>query len=234
MTPLVRVRNLHYSYDNGTQALRGVDFELYPGESVALLGANGSGKTTFVLHLNGLLTGQGDVEVAGLPVNATHLQQIRRKVGMVFQDADEQLFMPTVLEDVAYGPANLGLPPEEAVHRALHALEAVGLKHLEKRAPYQLSAGEKRRAAIAGVLAMAPEILVLDEPTTYLDPPAQRELIRLLAALPQAKIIVTHDASFALAAAHRAVFFQQGIIAAAGPVPEILHRFRWTVTQHSE
>ncbi|HBY59599.1 MAG TPA: cobalt ABC transporter ATP-binding protein, partial [Solibacterales bacterium] len=221
------------TYENGAQALHGVDFDLLEGESVALLGANGSGKTTFVLHLNGLLNGQGSIEIAGMPITPDNLPAIRRKVGMVFQDADEQLFMPTLLEDVAYGPANLGFPPEEAVHKAIHALESVGLSGLERRAPYQLSAGEKRRAAIAGVLAMEPEILILDEPTTYLDPPAQRELIQLLSQLPQAKVIVTHDASFALATARRAVFFRNGTIGGTGPVDEILTRFDWTLQPRS-
>jgi cobalt/nickel transport system ATP-binding protein len=225
--PLIEVRNLAYRYDDGTQALAGVDFDLYPGETVAFFGANGSGKTTFVLHLNGLLRGAGRVRVAGLEVNKANLPAIRQKVGLVFQDADDQLFMPSVLEDVAFGPLNLGLPPEVAEQRALRALEEVNMAHAAGKAPYHLSAGEKKRVSIAGTLAMNPEILVLDEPTTYLDPPGRRGLTALLARLPQAKIVVTHDVGFALELATRAVFFEKGRIAAEGGPQEIVERFQW-------
>jgi energy-coupling factor transporter ATP-binding protein EcfA2 len=227
MPPLIRVRDLHYRYDDGTQALRGVDFELEPGETVALLGANGSGKTTFALHLNGLLSGEGTVEVCGMIVNAANVAEIRSKIGLVFQDSESQLFMPTVLEDVAFGPLNHGLGPEKAVERALSALEAVGMSGAAGKAPYHLSAGEKKRVAIAGILAVDPEILILDEPTTFLDPPAQRGLAQLLAGLPQAKILITHDIPFAQAACTRAVFFRNGTIAAQGAVGELARRFDW-------
>src|ERR1700692_4085260 len=156
------------------------------------------------------------------------LAAVRSKVGMVFQDADEQLFMPTVLEDVAFGPLNLGLPPAEAVARAKTVLAQVGMAHALERPPYHLSAGEKRRVAIAGVLAMEPEILVLDEPTTFLDPPAQRNLLNLLRNLPQAKIIVTHNPRFASALASRAVFFEKGRLVAEGTVEEIVQRYDWS------
>lgn len=155
------------------------------------------------------------------------LSRIRAKVGLVFQDSDEQLFMPTVLEDVAFGPANLGLVPEEAAARAKAMLEQVGMAATVHKAPYHLSAGEKRRVAIAGVLAMQPEILVLDEPTTFLDPPAQRSLGALLARLPQAKILVTHHVELARALASRAVFFDQGRVVGEGSVEEIIQRFDW-------
>ena len=174
MPPLVWVQGLRYCYEDGTEALRGVDFSLRAGESVALLGANGSGKTTFALHLNGLLTGQGTVEICGLPVIAANLVEVRRKIGLVFQDSESQLFMPTVLEDVAFGPLNHGLPPQQAAERARRCLSQVGMSAMSGKAPYHLSAGEKKRVAIAGILAMEPEILVLDEPTTFLDPPGQR------------------------------------------------------------
>lgn len=226
MQPLISVRGLHYRFPDGTLALAGVDFDLFPGESVVLLGANGSGKTTFVLHLNGLLRGESEVRVCGIRVEKKTLDEIRRRVGMVFQDADDQVFMPSVLEDVAFGPRNLGLSPAEAAARARAALRQVGVEAFD-RPPYHLSAGEKRRVAIAGVLAMQPDVLVLDEPTTFLDPPGRKDLIRTLNALPQAKIIVTHDAGFARAAARRAVFFEKGRIAAEGPVDEILLRFDW-------
>ncbi len=225
--PVIQVRGLRYTYDDGTTALNGIDFDLYPGETVALLGANGSGKTTFVLHLNGLLHGSGSVVVCGLPVIAVNLPEVRRKVGVVFQDSDEQLFMPTVLEDVAFGPLNLGLSPDEALARARKSLEQAGISSALHKSPYHLSAGEKRRVAIAGVLAMAPDILVLDEPTTYLDPPGQRELLALLRQLPQAKLVVTHDMQFARAIASRAVFFEKGKIVAAGSVDELVSQFCW-------
>ena len=227
MTPLIEVDNLHYSYEDGTHALQGITFRLYPGECVALLGANGSGKTTFALHLNGLLTGEGRVAVCGMTLDRDHLPEIRRKIGMVFQDSDEQLFMPTVLEDVLFGPLNMGASQTDALHRAEEALKQVGMAHAGHKAPYHLSSGEKRRVAIAGVLAMDPEILVLDEPTTYLDPPGQSDLYRLLRSLPQAKLLITHDTPFARSLAQRAVFFEKGRVAAEGSVDELLRRFDW-------
>ncbi len=229
---VISIRGLRYRYPDGTQALDGIDFHLDAGECVALFGANGSGKTTFLLHLNGLLEGEGDVEICGMPVSKKTLQTIRAKVGLVFQDSDEQLFMPSVLEDVAFGPLNLGVSPTDAIARAEKTLEQVGLPHAAiHKAPYHLSSGEKRRAAIAGILAMEPEILVLDEPTTSLDPPGQRGLVKLLRELPHAKILATHDVNFARALAHRAVFFERGRVVGEGTVDEIVERFAWEGTQ---
>jgi cobalt/nickel transport system ATP-binding protein len=229
MTPLIEVRDLHFQYPDGTQALDGINFTLHPGETVALLGANGSGKTTFVLQLNGVLRGtSGSITICGLPLNNENLPQIRSKIGMVFQDADEQLFMPTVLNDVAFGPLNQGVPEEEAIAKAKLALAQADLAHVWNKAPYHLSAGEKRRVALAGVLAMEPEILVLDEPTTFLDPPAERNLLQLLKDLPQAKLIVTHNVRLAESLASRAVFFERGKLVAGGTVDEIARRFEWT------
>jgi cobalt/nickel transport system ATP-binding protein len=234
MTRVIEVRGLRYRYPDGTQALDGVDFHLYPGECVALLGANGSGKTTFALHLNGLLFGEGSVEVDGQRVDAVAsaqtLAETRAKIGMVFQDSDEQLFMPTVLEDVAFGPANQGLPPAEALERARAALAEVGMSGAAHKAPYHLSSGEKRRVALAGVLAMRPEVLVLDEPTTSLDPPGQRDLVALLRGLPQAKLLITHDVEFAAALASRAVFFERGRVLGEGTVAQMVTRFEWSRT----
>ena len=226
-TPLIEVEDLHHHYDDGTAALDGIDFKLHPGESVALLGANGSGKTTFLLCLTGLLTGHGAARVCGLPVDKTNLPAIRRKLGIVFQDSESQLFMPTVLEDVAFGPLNLGMDPVAAQLRAREVLRLVGMEAVAAKAPYHLSAGEKKRVAIAGILAMQPDILALDEPTTFLDPPAQRSLIDLLRGLPQAKIIVTHDIAFARAVSTRAVFFDRGKIVGEGPVDDLVRRFAW-------
>ncbi len=225
--PVIEVRGLRFRYGDGTVALDGVDFELYARETVALFGRNGSGKTTFVHHLNGLLQGEGEVRVCGMRVEKRNLPAVRRKIGLVFQDSDEQLFMPTVLEDVAFGPRNLGMDSAAAIEAARSALRDVGLETLAGKAPYHLSAGEKKRVALAGILAMQPEILVLDEPTTFLDPPAQSQLASLLSGLPQAKLIVTHDAAFAGVLAGRAVFFEKGRIVASGSVPEIVERFHW-------
>jgi cobalt/nickel transport system ATP-binding protein len=227
MQPLIEVRDLRFQYDDGTTALDGVDFDLFPGETVAVFGANGSGKTTFVLHLNGLLTGDGSVTVCGMPAKGKNLARVRQKVGLVFQDSDNQLFMPSVLEDVAFGPLNLGLDREEAEARAREALEQVGIEHAWGKAPNHLSAGEKKRVAIAGILAMRPDILILDEPTTFLDPPGQNALIELLDRLPQAKILVTHDVDCARVLASRAVFFEKGRIAGGGSVEEVVSRFQW-------
>jgi len=227
MSRLIEVRRLRFQYPDGTLALDGIDFYLDADESVALFGANGSGKTTFLLHLNGLLHGEGEVIVCGVPVTQNNLAFVRQKVGIVFQDPDEQLFMPTVLEDVAFGLLNHGVEPSRAMSMAKAALAEVGMESVGDKAPYHLSAGEKRRVALAGVLVMKPDILVLDEPTTYLDPPARKSLIRLLRGLPQTKIIATHDTAFARSVVDRAVFFQHGKIAGIGTVQEIAERFCW-------
>lgn len=225
--PVIDVRGLQYTYPDGTPALRGIDFQLAAGESVAILGANGSGKTTFLLHLAGLIGGEGDLRIGGIPLTGDTLSDVRAKIGYVFQDSDDQLFMPTVLEDVAFGPLHTGMDPAESLRRANEILATLGISHLANRAPYHLSAGEKKRAALAGVLVMRPEVLVFDEPTTFLDPPGQNDLARLLSALPQAKLIATHDVYFARRVATRAVFFADGRITGDGPVEAIADRFHW-------
>jgi cobalt/nickel transport system ATP-binding protein len=228
VTPLINVKNVKFTYPDGTVALTGVDFQLNDGETVALLGANGSGKTTFIHHLNGILRGEGDIAVCGIPLASDTVREIRRRIGMVFQDADDQLFMPSVVDDVAFGPSVYGASGEESVRRAIAALEQVGIYDGFDRAPHHLSAGEKRRVALAGVIACQPEILVLDEPTTFLDPPARRSLAKLLRELPQAKVLVTHDTQFAAAVADRAVFFQAGRVIAEGQVADLVSRFDWS------
>lgn len=228
MKRLLEVTNLSYSYPDGTAALNGVSLHLDEKENVALLGPNGSGKTTLLLHLNGTLLGKGHISISGLSVSKDTLGDIRRGVGVVFQDPDGQLFMPTVLEDVMFGLLNLGWTRSAARERALEALTEVGLSpDYADRPPFHLSAGEKRRVAIAGVLVMSPKLLILDEPTSWLDPPGQRGLIELLKRLPQPKLIATHDAAFALALTDRALFLKAGRILADGPVAEVIKQFDW-------
>ncbi len=225
--PVIEVDDLRFTYPDGTRALAGINLKISAGEAVVLLGPNGSGKTTFVLHLNGLLSGSGEVRIGGCQVVKRNLREVRQKVGLVFQEPDDQLFMPTVREDVAFGPSNLGLPAEEVDQVVASALELVGLRGLESRAPYHLSAGEKRRAALAGVLAMNPEVLVLDEPTTWLDPPGRASLIALLHPLKQTKVIVTHDLELARLLCTRALFFEQGRIVCDGPVEQVISQMEW-------
>lgn len=227
MSCIVNARGLRFAYEPGKEVLCGVDFQLHRGETVAVFGRNGSGKTTFLLHLNGILRGEGHLRVCDLPVEPPHLSLIRRKIGFLFQDPEDQLFRPTILEDVAFGPLQAGLPRPQAEDRARRALAAVGIEAGLDRAPYHLSSGEKQRVALAGILAVEPEVLILDEPTTHLDPPARRALLGLLRTLPQAKLIVTHDAAFARALCPRAVFFEQGRIVADGSCEEIIRRFDW-------
>lgn len=224
--PSLEVKGLAYAYPDGTQALYGVDLTVARGERVALLGPNGAGKTTLVLHLNGILHGGlGEVRVGGLavdPGDRKSLREIRRRVGIVFQDPDDQLFMPTVRDDVAFGPANLGLRGAELDERVEAALAAVGLTSAADRPPHHLSGGEARRAALATVLAMAPDVLVLDEPTSHLDPVARRELVELVAGLDVTLVVVTHDLVAALQLCHRAVVLDGGALVADGPIAEVL------------
>jgi len=225
--PLIAARRVRFAYPDGVEALRGIDFDLYEGETVALLGANGSGKTSFLLQLVGLLRGEGEIRVCGEPLTPETAGRARQKIGVLFQDSDDQLFMPTVAEDVAFGPLNLGLPEAEVDRRVADALERVGLTGLEQRAPHHLSAGQKRRAALAGVLAMDPEIILLDEPATFLDPPSRAGLIETLRELHHAQVMVTHDVDLARALATRAIFFERGLIVGEGSVDELVERFQW-------
>ncbi len=224
---MIRVQNLKYQYAESGPILRGLSYEQADGASVALLGPNGSGKTTFALHLNGILLGDGLVEVCGIKVTAETLEQVRQRVGFVFQAAENQLFLPTVLEDVMFGLLNQGVPAEKARQQALQILARLHLDNYADRNPFHLSAGEKRRAALAGVLVMEPDILILDEPTTFLDPPGIRDLASLLNAFRMTKLVITHDANFAEATCPEAVFFEQGEIIARGPTTEVLTKQDW-------
>ncbi|PRY54876.1 cobalt/nickel transport system ATP-binding protein [Knoellia remsis] len=222
-TPVLDVRGLAFAYPDGHQALFGVDLHVHAGERVALLGPNGAGKTTLVLHLNGILeAGAGSVAVSGLPVEPANHLEIRRRVGIVFQDPDDQLFMPTVRDDVAFGPANLGIRGDALDTRVAAALDAVGMSEFAERPPHHLSFGQRRRVAIATVLAMDPEILVLDEPSSNLDPTARRELAELLTALDVTLLMVTHDLPFALELCERSVVLSGGVVAADRPTAELL------------
>jgi cobalt transport protein ATP-binding subunit len=217
------VTAVEFTYPDGQVALRGVDLSVDPGERVALLGPNGAGKTTLALHLNGILTpSSGSISVGGLPVNETNLPEIRRRVGLVFQDSNDQLFMPSVWEDVAFGPANLGLTGEELGERVRAALTAVDGSEFAARPPHHLSGGEKRRAALATVLAMEPEVLVFDEPSAGLDPGGRRELISTLQVQPITQIVITHDLPLALELCPRAIIMRDGGVVADGSTASLL------------
>jgi cobalt/nickel transport system ATP-binding protein len=219
----VGIEDLHYSYPDGSEALGGVHLRIREGERVALLGPNGAGKTTLLLHLNGVLQPQqGSVRIGGTRLTKKTARELRRKVGVVFQDPDDQLFMPSIETDVAFGPANLGLKGPELEARVTEALKTFGLEDIRAVAPHQLSLGQRRRAAVAGVLAMEPELMVLDEPSSNLDPASRRELADVIRRLPTTTILVTHDLPYALELCPRAVVIDQGQVVADGPTREIL------------
>jgi len=219
----VEVRGLQYSYPGGFPALRGVDLVLGPGEKVALVGPNGAGKSTLLLHLNGILRGAGgEVHIAGLPVSPQNLGRVRALVGLVFQNPDDQLFSPTVFEDVAFGPLHMGLEESETRQRVDKALAAVGMQEYGSRMPHRLSLGERKRVSIATVLAMQPAVLALDEPSSGLDPRSRRALIRLLQGLPQAMLVATHDMHLVRDLLPRTVIVDAGLVVADGPTSEIL------------
>jgi cobalt/nickel transport system ATP-binding protein len=219
----IEVQDLRYSYPDGRRALNGVHLHIEPGEKVALVGPNGAGKSTLLLHLNGILQGEsGTVRVAGLDIRSENLARVRGALGLVFQDPDDQLFSPTVFDDVAFGPIYQGLPEATVRVRVADALEAVGMADFGPRSSHRLSTGEKKRISIATVLAMEPEILALDEPTAGLDPRARRGLIRLLAELPQTMLISSHDLRMVGALLARTVVMDGGVIVADAPTAEIL------------
>ncbi len=219
---IVEAIDLHYTYPDGTVGLNGVSFRITHGESVALVGENGAGKSTLLLHMNGYLSAtQGRMRIGDYLVSPGSMNTVRRSVGMVFQNSDDQLFMPTVFEDVAFGPMNIGLEKEELEHKVIEALETVGAAHLKHRPPYRLSHGEKRSVAIATVLAMSPDILVMDEPTSSLDPMSRAHLIELLKTFHHTKIIATHDLDMAMDLCERAIVLHQGRITGDGPIMQL-------------
>ncbi|OPZ59799.1 MAG: Energy-coupling factor transporter ATP-binding protein EcfA3 [Deltaproteobacteria bacterium ADurb.Bin510] len=219
---LVELCDLSYAYPDGTVALEGVSLKIVHGESVGLVGANGAGKSTLLKHLSGCLTPmQGTVRVGDSPLTKKTVKDIRRHVGTIFQDSDDQLFMPTVYDDVAFGPINLGLPAEEVDARVRASLEQVGAWRLAARPPYRLSGGEKKAVAIATVLAMEPDILIMDEPSASLDPKARRQLINLLKTFTHTKLIATHDLDLVLDLCERTIIMHDGRLVADGPTREI-------------
>lgn len=219
----IELEDIHYSYPDGHRALSGVSLRVEAGERVAVLGPNGAGKSTLCLHLNGILEATGgSVSVCGLPVGGKSIKEARKRVGVVFQDPDDMLFMPTVAQDVAFGPSNLGLDEDEVLDRVRRALAAVGMEGYGGRSPHHLSFGQRKRAATAAVLSMEPDVLVLDEPSASLDPRSRREFGEILAGLPQTIVMATHDLPYALELCERAVIVDGGRIAADASVQEIL------------
>lgn len=222
----LRFTDVHYTYPNGYEALKGVDFFISHGEKVALLGLNGAGKSTVLLHTNGLLLPtSGEVNVGGIPVTKKTLRTVRQSVGMVFQNADDQLFMSTVEEDVAFGPLNMGLEGKEVERRVAAALEMVGASDLRSRSPFRLSGGQKKRVAIATVLSMEPSVLVMDEPTAELDLEARRQVCDIVKAFHHTCLIATHDMALARELCDRAIVITDGRVTADGPVEEITRQF---------
>jgi cobalt transport protein ATP-binding subunit len=220
--PTLEVTGLSFAYPDGHEALHGVSLSIGAGEKVALVGPNGAGKSTLMLHLNGLLAGDGALAVAGLPINKENLPLIRSKVGMVFQNPDDQLFSPTVFDDVAFGPLHMGYGEDEVKQRVATALSQVGMADFEKRLSHHLSIGQKKRVAIATVLSMDPEILVLDEPSAGLDPRARRSLINLLRELPLTMLISTHDMLLVQELFPRMIVMDEGRVVADGETAVLL------------
>jgi len=222
MQELINVRNLSFNYPDGQQALKDINLTIYKGESVAVMGPNGAGKSTLIMHFNGILQSNGSVSLLGKPVNDGNLKWVRSKVGLVFQTPDDQLFSPTVFDDVAFGPINMGYSKDEVKQAVTKALDAVSMNGFEKRSSYHLSVGEKRRVAIATVLSMSPEILVIDEPNSNLDPRGKWALINVLKSLPVTKVIVSHDMEMVRALCRRVVVVDAGSIVVDGATDEIL------------
>jgi len=222
MDKVIEIKNLSFNYPDGHQGLQNVDLVVCPGENVAVIGPNGAGKSTLLLHLNGILRGNSTVKICGLSMEEKNLKEIRKNVGLVFQDPEDQLFSLSVFDDVAFGPISMGYPDSEVRQRVTRALEWVGMRGYEQRSPHHLSFGEKKRIAIATVLSLDPEVLVIDEPTSNLDPRSKWSLIELLEQLQMTKIIATHDLELVRVLCHRTVVMDEGKIVADGDTEAIL------------
>jgi cobalt/nickel transport system ATP-binding protein len=222
MEELLRIDNLSYKYPDGQQALNNIDLTIYKGDSMALVGPNGAGKSTLILHFNGIIGSNGSVKFMGKPIDDKNLRWVRSKVGLVFQNPDDQLFSPTVFDDVAFGPINMGYDDAKVSDAVVKALELVGMSGFEKRSPHHLSIGEKKRIAIATVLSMSPDVLVIDEPSSSLDPKGKWDFIDFLKNLPWTKVIVSHDLELVEALCKRMVILEKGSIVADGLTSDIL------------
>ncbi len=226
MSAAIEVRDLHFGYDGAQEALRGISLSIGEGETVGCIGPNGAGKSTLLLHLNGILPerlpARSSVSIFGRPVSPENVRAIRREVGVLFQDPDDQLFCATVYEDVAFGPRQFGLAPEEIDARVMESLRHVGLAGVGERSPHHLSGGERQRVCLAGILACQPRVLVLDEPTSDLDPRGKRELKNLLRTITATKIIATHDLELVVELCERVIVLDEGLIVADGPTEELL------------
>jgi cobalt/nickel transport system ATP-binding protein len=223
MDKAIEIESLSFSYPDGQQGLKHINLIVNVGENLAIIGPNGAGKSTLLLHLNGILRGNSTIRIFGLPVEEKNLKEIRRRVGLVFQDPEDQLFSPTVFDDVAFGPINMGYSESEVRQRVTEALKSVRMNGYEQRSPHHLSVGEKKRVAIATVLSLSPGLLVLDEPTSNLDPRSKWSLIELLRQLPKTKMIATHDLELVKALCQRTIILDEGEIVAEGSTEKILN-----------
>jgi cobalt/nickel transport system ATP-binding protein len=222
MEEMIAIKSLSFGYPDGQPALNNVSLTIYRGESLALVGPNGAGKSTLILHFNGVLRSNGHIRLLGKPIDGKNLKWVRSRVGLVFQNPDDQLFSPTVFDDVAFGPVNMGYSNDEVRQAVTNALEMVGMEGFEKRSPHHLSVGEKKRIAIATVLSMSPEILVIDEPSSNLDPRGKWDLIGVLDSLPVTRVIVSHDLELVEALCQRVVILDKGQVVADGLTKDIL------------
>jgi cobalt transport protein ATP-binding subunit len=219
----IEISHLHYTYPDGTEALRGIEFTVEPGQKVALVGPNGAGKSTLLLHLNGILGGgHGHVIIDGTTVEPATVKRMRATVGLVFQDPDDQLFSPTVRDDVAFGPLHMGVPEHEIHHRVERALSAVGMSGYERRVPHHLSVGQRKRISVATVLSMDPSVLAFDEPTAGLDPRGRREVMGVIDSRPETLLVSTHDLAMVAEALPRMIILDEGVVVADGPSAALL------------
>ncbi len=218
----VEISDLTYSYPDGRKALHGINLTVNRGDTAGLIGHNGAGKSTLIMLLNGVFTGKGTIKIAGMTLEKKNLKEIRKSVGVVFQNPDDQLFMPTVFDDIAFGPLNFGLSSEEVKKRVGEVLKSMNLEGFDDRMPHHLSTGEKKRVSIATVLAMKPSIIILDEPSSNLDPKGRRELIKLLKTIEGTKIIATHDLELVMEICNKVILMGKGYVVAAGKTSEIL------------